>query len=79
MSELLDEVHMEASQAIAKNDPYTNSRHCPVLQDIDGNIACILSHSGGQSLEATIGDLINATSLQELQQTRIVVLTRLYG
>ena len=45
-------------------------RQCPVLQDIDGDIAYVLAHSTGRSTEETFTDLTNVPQLSQLQQAR---------
>ena len=45
-------------------------RQCPVLQDIDGNIAYVLAHSTARSTEETFTDLTNVAQLSQLQQVR---------
>ena len=45
-------------------------RQCPVLQDIDGDIAYVLAHSTARSTEETFTDLTNVAQLSQLQQVR---------
>ena len=54
-------------------------RHCPALQDIDGDIASVLSRSIGKSLEEIVADLTNVASLAELQEARTVIFTYAIG
>ena len=54
-------------------------RHCPALQDIDSDIASVLSRSICISLEEIVADLTNVATLAELQEARTVIFTYAIG
>ena len=50
--------------------PVISARRCPILQDISGDIAQILSHSANTTPEETMNNLSNAADLNTLHVTR---------
>ena len=59
--------------------PKLNSRQCPVLQDINGDVSDILAHSSRRSVEETIGQLIDCSNLCDLRETRLEIFLQAVG
>ena len=54
-------------------------RFCPALQDVEGNIASILSHSCGKSQEEVMCEHTNTAGLPDLQDTRCTMFSYAIG
>ena len=74
-AEVLMDINMTTNRV-----PKIKSRHCPVLQDINCDIAYILSHSNDWSAEETISELIHSENVDELcQQIRLKIFSHAMG
>ena len=59
--------------------PIISARRCPILQDISGDIAQILSHSANTPPEETMNNLSNAADLNTLHVTRAEIFMHAIG
>ena len=70
--QLIAEAQMDIKAPI-HHEPVITSRDCPVLQDINGEIAYILLRCNTQSDKETVNELINTTEQGELQEARLKI------
>ena len=56
-----------------------NSRHCPALQDVDGDIALVLSRCDGKTLEEIVVELTNVATPAQLEVARTVMFSYAIG
>ena len=55
------------------------SRHCPALQDVDGDISLVLSRCDGKTLEEIVVELTNVATPAQLQVARTVMFSYTVG
>ena len=78
LAQLWAEVLMDITMT-TNRVPKIKSRHCPVLQDINCDIAYILSHSSGWSAEDTVSELTHSANVGKLQQMRLKIFSHAVG
>ena len=67
------------SEVTPRKTPVINARRCPLLQDINGDMAYMLSHSTNSSSEETMVELSNVATLTDLQEARSVAFVHAVG
>ena len=75
----IQKVVQKRSEVTPRKTPVINARRCPLLQDINGDMAYILSHSTNSSSEETMVELSNVATLTNLQEARSVAFVHALG